>query len=143
VVCYCRYILDANGGIVTFFNILISVIVVPNVLLTLYVIAFGTETDSTLYYVLIYSEIFFLLEIIQNFFTSFSDPEHYDMVDSLKLIAQRYILPLNGNFIFHALAFFPWWLVLPNESDQVQRDLLLFKMLRISRLGTSNFIPEE
>ena len=87
VIYYCRYILDANGGIVTFFNILISVIVVPNVLLTLYVIAFGTETDSTLYYVLIYSEIFFLLEIIQNFFTSFSDPEHYDMVDSLKLIA--------------------------------------------------------
>ncbi len=133
--------MDANSGLLTFFHIVISIIVVPNVLLNLYVMAFGTDTDSTLYYMLIYSEIFFFLEIVQNFFTSYSDPEHYDMVDSLKLIATRYIL--NGSFIFHALAFFPWWLALPNEPEETQRDLLLFKMLRISRLGTSNFIPEE
>ena len=60
------------------------------------------------------------------------------------MIATRYIL--NGQFIFHALANIPWFLLLPNETEeekQFQRDLIAFKMLRISRLGTSNFIPEE
>jgi len=91
-----------------------------------------------------FSEILFFLEILQNFFTSFSDPEHYDVVTNLKEIAQRYIL--NGSFIFHALAVIPWWLFLSDETeeeDELLRDLLLFKMLRISRLGSSTFIPEE
>merc|ERR1719246_290442 len=104
------YILDANSGFITFFNILISLIVVPNVLLYLYVIAFGAERNGTLKMILNYSELFFLLEITQNFFTSYSDPEHYDTINSLKLIASRYIL--NGSFIVHALAVFPWYLVL-------------------------------
>ena len=107
-------------------------------------IAFGTVSGDTIDLVLKYSEIFFLLEIIQNFFTSYSDPEHYDTIDSIKLIATRYVL--YGSFIVHFLAVFPWFMVLPNdtyEEQQTQRDLLLFKMLRISRLGTSRFIPEE
>ena len=53
----------------------------------------------------------FFLEILQNFFTSFSDPEHYDVVTRLRDIAQRYIL--NGSFLFHALAMIPWVLFLP------------------------------
>ena len=61
---FLRYILDANSGFVTFFQILISIIVVPNVLLYLYVIAFGSSENSTITLVLQYSEIFFLIEII-------------------------------------------------------------------------------
>jgi len=128
----------------TFFHILISIIVVPNVLLYLYVIAFGDTGAEMITLVLQWSEVFFLLEIIQNFFTSYSDPEHYDTIDSIKLIATRYIL--NGSFIVHSLAVFPWYLVMTSETDEekeIARDLLLFKMLRISRLSTSNFIPEE
>ena len=61
---FLRYILDSNSGFVTFFQILISIIVVPNVLLYLYVIAFGSSENSTITLVLQYSEIFFLIEII-------------------------------------------------------------------------------
>ena len=60
------------------------------------------------------------------------------------MIATRYVL--YGSFIVHFLAVFPWFMVLPSDTEeemQTQRDLLLFKMLRISRLGTSRFIPEE
>ena len=126
------------------FKIVISIIVVPNVLLNLYIMAFGFVNNEQLWYILNYSEIMFFLEILQNFFTSFSDPEHYDVVTSLKEIATRYII--NGSFLFHALAAIPWVLFLPDETEdeqQVLRDLLLFKMLRIARLSSSNFIPEE
>ena len=139
-----RYILDPNSGFATLFAVLIGGIVVPNVLLNLYVMAFGDETNTNMKYFLDACEVLFFLEIIQNFFTAYSDPEHYEIVDSLKMIATRYIL--SGGFIFHALAAIPWFLLLPNETEdekQMQRDLLLFKMLRISRLGTSNFFPEE
>lgn len=139
-----RYILDPNSTAVTLFSILIGIIVVPNVLLNLYVMAFGFEDNDDIVTFLQVCEILFALEIIQNFFTAFSDPEHYEVVDSLKLIAQRYIF--TGSFPVHALANIPWFLLLPSETEeekQLQRDLILFKMLRISRLGTSNFIPEE
>ena len=106
--------MDTNSGFVTFFHILISIIVVPNVLLYLYVIAFG-DVDENISTILKWSELFFLLEIVQNFFTSYSDPEHYDTINSLKLIATRYII--NGSFIVHALAVFPWYLALPNETE--------------------------
>ena len=117
---------------------------VPNVLLNLYVMAFGFENNEDIVTFLRVSEILFFMEIIQNFFTAYSDPEHYEVVDSLKMIATRYIL--NGSFIVHALANIPWFLLLPSETEeekQLQRDLILFKMLRMPRLGTSNFIPEE
>lgn len=110
--------MDANSGFVTIFHILISIIVVPNVLLYLHVIAFGDKEEQQMTKILQYSEFFFLLEIIQNFFTSYSDPEHYDTIDSIKLIATRYVL--NGSFIVHALAVFPWYLVLAIESPDDQ-----------------------
>lgn len=136
--------MDAQSQFVIIFKIVISIIVVPNVLLNLYIMAFGFQNNEQLWYILNYSEIMFFLEILQNFFTSFSDPEHYDVVTSLKEIATRYII--NGSFLFHALAAIPWVLFLSDETEddqQVLRDLLLFKMLRIARLSSSNFIPEE
>ena len=106
--------------------------------------AFGLHNNQLLWNILRASEILFFLEILQNFFTSFSDPEHYDVVTKLKDIAQRYIQ--SGYFIFHALACIPWWIFLPDETEddnQLLRDLLLFKMLRIIRMWDSKFIPEE
>lgn len=106
--------MDANSGFVTFFQILIGIIVIPNVILNLYIMAFGYKDNEIIIQFLLISEFFFLLEIIQNFFTSYSDPEHYDTIDSIKLIATRYIL--NGSFIVHALSFFPWSIALPNDT---------------------------
>ena len=125
------------------FGIVVSIVVLPNVLFNLYVMAFGFEDNALLTFLQI-SEILFFLEIVQKFFTSYSDPEHYDVIDSLKLIAKRYVF--HDSFFLHVLAFFPWWFILPNETEeeqQLQRNLLIFKMLRISRIGTNNFIPEE
>ena len=135
-----RYILDANSTFITVFQIIISIAVVPNVLINLFVIAFGINDNPGFFDFLIYSEILFYLEILLNFFTSYSDPEHYEVIDSLKMIAVHYIR--HGNFIVHLLAAFPWYEVIDYQADdQLLRDLTLFKMLRISRLGTSNFIP--
>ena len=58
------YILDANSGFITFFHILISIIVVPNVMMYLYVIAFGDSGTESITMALRYSEIIFMLEIV-------------------------------------------------------------------------------
>ena len=34
------------------------------------------------------------------------------------MIAGRYIL--HGSFIFHTLAFIPWFLILPNDTEEEQ-----------------------
>jgi len=41
-----RYILDAGSQFVVIFKIIISIIVVPNVLLNLYIMAFGVVKDG-------------------------------------------------------------------------------------------------
>ena len=87
-----KYILAQNSPIVTVFQLIISIVVVPNVLLSLFIMAFGTEQNQGMQTFLEFSEILFLIEIIQHFFTSYSDPEHYDTIDSLKKIAYRYIV---------------------------------------------------
>ena len=46
------------------FKIVISIIVVPNVLLNLYIMAFGFQNNEQLWYILNYSEIMFFLEIL-------------------------------------------------------------------------------
>lgn len=51
-------------------------------------------------------EIIFFIEIICNFFTAYRDPENFDSVYELKKIAHNYII--NGNFLPHLLAAFPY-----------------------------------
>lgn len=40
------YILEQNSPFVTFFQLIISIVVVPNVLLNLYIMAFGEEGNE-------------------------------------------------------------------------------------------------
>ena len=92
-----------------------------------------------------YIEIFYLLEIVLQFFTTYKDSEHFENVYTMRLIAKEYIL--NGSFILHVLAFLPWTVIMQpqnaEEEDLVQQ-LLLFKMLRVLRmLNFSESFPEE
>ena len=72
-------------------------------------IAFGFE-DEILTQAMIYVEIFYLIEIILQFFTTYKDSEHFENVYTMRLIAKEYII--NGSFIFHVLAFIPWQLII-------------------------------
>ena len=100
------YILDQNSPFVRLLQFIVQIVVLCNVILNLYLIAFGIKEEQVINTLVLVSEIIFLIEIIQNFFTSYSDPEHYEVIDEFKLIAQRYIF--YGSFIFHALAVIPW-----------------------------------
>lgn len=62
-------------------------------------------------------EILFLLEILINFITSYTNKETFEKVYSIKLIAQHYIQ--DYHFFLHVLAVFPFWLVI---SDDVEID---------------------
>ena len=99
---------------------------------------------------MIYVEIFYLIEIILQFFTTYKDSEHFENVYTMRLIAKEYII--NGSFILHVLAFIPWQLIIPykfpedgdindpatyaqhlHDVERIQ-ELLLFKMLRLLRM---------
>jgi len=58
--------------------------------------------------------------------------------------AQNYIV--NENFILHLLAAFPYqliWTYNPEDPDEnVLRNIIMFKMLRLARLST-DFIPDD
>ena len=62
-VCIYRYILDSNSFWVLGFGIVVSIVVLPNVLFNLYVMAFGFD-DHGLMLFLKLSEILFFLEIV-------------------------------------------------------------------------------
>ena len=82
----------------------------------------------------------FALEIIQHFFTSYRDTETFENVYSLKKIARHYIL--EGNFLIHFLAAFPFAEIFGVTDEQSIRNLLTFKLLRMSRCST-DFFPED
>lgn len=65
---------------------------------------------------MLYIELFYLLEIILQFFTTYKDSENFDNVYNLKQIAREYIL--NGSFIIHTIAFLPWTIMLPLETPE-------------------------
>ena len=111
-----------------------------------YSIAFGYGAPNgieTLFTITRISEILFALEIIQHFFTSYRDTETFENVYSLKKIARHYIM--EGNFLIHCLAAFPFAEVfgidLVTESQTV-RNLLAFKLVRMTRVSTEIF-PED
>ena len=86
------------------------------------------------------SEILFALEIIQHFFTSYRDTETFENVYSLKKIARHYIM--EGNFLIHFFAAFPFAMIFNVTDEQSIRNLLTFKLVRMSRTGY-DFFPEE
>ena len=52
------------------------------------------------------SEILFVLEIIQHFFTCYRDTETFENVYSLRRIAKHYVI--EGSFLIHFVAAFPF-----------------------------------
>ena len=77
------------------FTVLMGGIVVPNVMLNLFFIAFGYQGVPELelvFQIVQWSELLFCLEIIQHFFTAYRDPENFENVYVLKKIAKNYIL---------------------------------------------------
>lgn len=121
-----------------------GILSVPMVIVNLFFIAFGFhESTDGLRLAIEICEVFFFIEILLNFFTAYKDKETFESVYSLKKIAQNYIF--NGGFIVHVLAAFPYQLVISSEGDpeeQVLRNVLVFKLLRLFRLST-DFIPDD
>jgi len=85
-----------------------GIVSVPSVIINLFFIAFGFN-NPTLRDIFDFVEILFFLEIVQHFFTAYKDTETFESVYSLKKIATNYIL--NGNFLVHLLAAFPYQFV--------------------------------
>ena len=100
------YVISPKNVALNIFRVFMSFFIFPNVLLNVYIIAFGFEDQPLLKTVSLVMDLFFLLEIIQNFFTAYRDPENFEYIPQIKKIAYNYIV--NGDFITHLLAFIPY-----------------------------------
>ncbi len=112
--------------------------------MTAYSIAYGFKSFPNLRIFMEIVDVVFVFEICQNFLTGFIEPVTFKMTYSLKKIAVNYVFTTR-QFITHALCAFPYWSLTASQDDpdeQVLRNLLIFKMLRFSRLST-DFIPED
>ena len=101
------YIISPESSVLSAFRVVTGLLSMPSVAAYLFVIAFGFHKDTHWVTMIAYStEIFYGLEIILNFITSFKDLETFQTVTSLKRIAQYYVL--NGSFFFDVITFFPY-----------------------------------
>lgn len=77
-------------------------------------VAFGIEWQ--IYYVTLLMDIFYGLEIVMNFFTSYADDESFAEEYSLKKIALNYVK--NGNFASSMISTIPFGIIWgSNNSD--------------------------
>jgi pyoverdine/dityrosine biosynthesis protein Dit1 len=120
-----------------------GILSVPSVIFNLFFVAFGFQGFGTIRLIIELLEIMFFIEIVQNFLTSYKDQETFEAVIQVKRIAINYIL--NGNFILHILAAFPYQLLTQGDSDpeeHILRNWLMLKMLRLARVST-DFIQDD
>jgi hypothetical protein len=94
------------------FSFFVNIMSLPISVMHLFVVAFGEEAAGKNFLVIAYViEAFFGLEILLKFFTSYKDYETFQVITSLKKIAQNYIM--NGTFILDIVAFFPFNMLFP------------------------------
>jgi hypothetical protein len=86
------------------------------ILFNMFFIAFGfkPEHKHTVYIVASF-EIIFATEIILNFLTTYKDPENFETVTKIKMIAQHYVL--HGHFILHVLTVIPYTVIYPPKFN--------------------------
>jgi hypothetical protein len=94
----------------------------PSVLINVYLIAFGLNTELPYWMkrgLPLFFEVVYGLEIILSFLTAYIDPETNYCIVSIKQIALFYIK--EGSFVSHFLAFLPWLIIIP-ENDDPERE---------------------
>ena len=101
------YIIDPDQPFVTTFHLVVGIISLPAVFFNLFLISFGLNAAGETFEQLTYwLEVFFGIEILLKFFTSYKDTETMMTVTSLKSIAVNYMV--NGSFLTDVLTFFPY-----------------------------------
>eukprot|EP00941_MAST-03F_sp_MAST-3F-sp1_P003998 g3998.t1 len=136
------YIVNQNSkwkkgwDIILAFSIYYSIIAVP------YQLGFNVVSEGSVAAFEIFIDIFFVADIVLNFFTSYDDPETLEQVFDLKRIRSHY---LKTWFTIDFLSTIPFdrigQLFLDTESDadglrtpKLFRSLRLFKLMRLLRM---------
>jgi len=88
-----------------------ATLAIITILFNMFFIAFGFSPDNMRQVFLVTSlEIIFGIEILLNFLTSYRDPENFESVTNLKLIAQNYVI--HGHFFLHAVTVIPYTIII-------------------------------
>ena len=61
-------------------------------------------------------EVIFGIEILLNFLTTYKDPENFETVIKLKLIAQNYVM--HGHFFLHVVTVIPYTIIIGLSKDE-------------------------
>lgn len=138
------YVIKMDSPALGVFKVFVSLFMLPAVVLNLYLIVFGTEANQILVWTTVTMELLFATELLLNFVTSYKDRETYDEIVEPRKIAANFVR--YGGFVQLAIPLIPTtfllkW-VLGVTSVQVHQDFLCLKLVRLSRLGLGDFIPE-
>lgn len=101
------YIIHHNAWCLNWYKGLIYILTIPNICFSVFVVAFGVEWS--IYDVTLFMDIFYFIEIVLAFFTSYSDNETYAEEYSLKKIAINYTK--HGSFILNTISTIPFGLL--------------------------------
>ena len=82
------YIISPDSSVLSAFKVVTGLLSMPSVAAYLFIIAFGFKETNWITMLAYSTEIFYGLEIVLNFITSFRDLENFQTVTSLKRIAQ-------------------------------------------------------
>ena len=82
------YIIKPDSSVLSAFKVVTGLLSMPSVAAYLFIIAFGFKETNWITMLAYSTEIFYGLEIVLNFITSFRDLENFQTVTSLKRIAQ-------------------------------------------------------
>jgi hypothetical protein len=131
------YLLSPESPYSIFEKSMLDIIAGPTVIMNLYFIAFNyDEKTEFIWFFMIWCELLYLVEIVRQFFTTYTDPETFKIVINLRDIAVNYIT--KGSFFQDMIAFLPYWILFisdPDEDRQALRNILWLKVIRINRIG--------
>ena len=135
------YIIESEGNKwLAAWYIFMGIVPLPDIILNLLFIAFGPGPEFDMAHTISnWMEIIFVIEILLGFITSYVDREKFETEYTLKAIAANYIWSVS--FVLHVLAVFPFsWLIKADDpaldpEQQVLRNVLLFRMLRLTRIN--------
>jgi len=145
------YVIDRGNRCLNLFHVFPSLVGIFTCTNYLIFIAFGIFNDW-LWDITRMLEGLFIVEIILNFLTSYIDPESLDDITDIKEIMRNYVF--RGDFLMHLIAVFPYYTLIGRtdmsntdlfyqDTDQVLRDLLLLKLIRLYRIISFDFISHR
>ncbi len=129
---YDRLVIKENNKPKAIFDIALLLMVAYSCFTSIYYISFEPPTNDPQKYFDYVVEIFFVTDLVLNFFQGYRDNDTYVYVRDVKLIAKHYVI--KGSFVVDFIAVFPFQQILEAYELGWTKLFRLFRLPRLFRL---------